>query len=70
MFHTFVFVLRRVVDRVDSFLQLIPGQQISAPPLLLHIEKVLKIPEERSSTAIITPSSLGSCLMRQMAAGE
>lgn len=48
VFHTLIFIFNRVVDRVDSFLQLIPGEQIIAP-LLLHIKQKLKVPDKRST---------------------
>lgn len=47
VFHTLIFILNSVVDRVDSFLQLIPGEQIFAHPLP-HIKQKVKIPDERT----------------------
>ena len=46
VFHTLILVLNSVVDRVDCFLQLIPGEQISAL-LPLCIKQNLKIPVKR-----------------------
>lgn len=48
VFHTLIFIFNRVVDWVDSFLQLIPGEQIIAH-LLLHITQKLKVPDKRST---------------------
>ncbi|TNN31124.1 hypothetical protein EYF80_058725 [Liparis tanakae] len=49
---TLVFVLHRVVGRVDHFLQLVPGQQVSAP-LLLHSKQTLKVPDDDIIITII-----------------
>jgi len=56
---TLVFVLHRVVGRVDHFLQLVPGQQVSAP-LLLHSKQTLKVPDDDITTIIITTTLLGT----------
>lgn len=49
---TLVFVLHRVVDIVDSFLQLIPGQWIFSC-LLLQSELILKVSEHNDIMIII-----------------
>lgn len=57
--HTLIFILNSVVDRVDSFLKLIPGEQIFAHPLL-HIKQKLKIPDERTIRVSLPYTALTS----------